>query len=109
MTEWAKTLPADGNARMGHYPFEKLTCGLADLGIFAGSTEAFALLEKVITYAQRHVQPRQRPGRRSPRQLCRLSRRMVHACRESLPRVYGYQQYQVQRLRRHVALRRLLE
>ena len=30
-TEWAKTVGANGDARMGHYPFDKLVCGLVDL------------------------------------------------------------------------------
>src|SRR5262249_31083080 len=29
--EWAKTIGADGNSHTGHYPFEKLVCGLVDL------------------------------------------------------------------------------
>jgi DUF1680 family protein len=50
-TEWAKTLPADGNSRMGHYPFEKLVGGLVDLKQYIGHDDALPILEKVVDVA----------------------------------------------------------
>jgi DUF1680 family protein len=47
MTEWAKTLPADGNSRMRHYTFDKLACGLLDMHLYASHPDAPRLLEKV--------------------------------------------------------------
>ncbi len=55
MTEWAKTIPADGNSRLGHYAFEKAVCGLIDLHLYAKSPEALALLEKICTYGLAHM------------------------------------------------------
>ena len=36
----AGTLPSDGDARMGHYRFDKLVGGLVDLELYAGHREA---------------------------------------------------------------------
>ena len=30
-TEWSKTVKPNGDARLGHYQFDKLVCGLVDL------------------------------------------------------------------------------
>jgi len=53
MTEWASTVPADGNCRMRHYAFDKLVCGLLDMHLYAKHPDALGLLEKVTRYAQR--------------------------------------------------------
>lgn len=50
--EWGKTLPADGNAGMGHYPFEKLVGGLVDMKLYGGFDEALGLLERVVKFAE---------------------------------------------------------
>ena len=55
-TEWAKTLPADGNCRMRHYAFDKLVCGLVDMHLYAAHTDASGLLEKVTRYAERSLE-----------------------------------------------------
>src|SRR5215471_19283948 len=55
-TEWAKTLPADGNCRMRHYAFDKLVCGLVDMHLYAAHTDASDLLEKVTRYAVRSLE-----------------------------------------------------
>ena len=55
-TEWAKTLPADGNCRMRHYAFDKLVCGLVDMHLYAAHTDASGLLEKVTRYAVRSLE-----------------------------------------------------
>lgn len=51
--EWAKTVPADGNCGMSHYPYDKLVCGLVDLQRYADHQPAIAMLEKVTAYASR--------------------------------------------------------
>ena len=38
--EYAKTLKADGDAGMRHYPFDKLVCGLVDLQLYADHAPA---------------------------------------------------------------------
>src|SRR5262245_14121027 len=50
-TEWSKTVGADGNPNMRHYPFEKLVCGLVDMQLYANYPEAGRMLEKVVDYA----------------------------------------------------------
>ena len=51
--EWAKTVGPDGNCRMGTYAYDKLVCGLVDLQLYAGVSEAIPLLEKVTDWADR--------------------------------------------------------
>jgi hypothetical protein len=53
MTEWAKTIGGDGDSRMRHYAFDKLTCGLLDLHLYAGVADSIPLLERVTTHAQK--------------------------------------------------------
>jgi DUF1680 family protein len=50
---WAATLPPDGNARMRLYDFDKLVCGLVDLGQYAGSEAAVASLRQTVAWAAR--------------------------------------------------------
>ncbi len=52
-SEWAKTVKADGNCGMGHYPFDKLVCGLVDLQLYGGFKEAGAMLVKVTDWARK--------------------------------------------------------
>jgi hypothetical protein len=49
--EWAKTIPADGNCRMRHYPFEKLIGGLVDLKLNADYDSGVRLMKKVTDWA----------------------------------------------------------
>ena len=51
VTEWALTISADGNCRMGLYPFEKLVCGLTDMYEYADRPDAFDILDKILPYA----------------------------------------------------------
>jgi uncharacterized protein len=53
VTEWARTLKADGDAGMGHYPFDKMVCGLVDLHLYAGVDAAIPLLERITDFAAR--------------------------------------------------------
>ena len=51
----------DGDARMGHYPFDKLVCGLVDLQRYAGHAPAIPALERVTAFADRTFQRAQMP------------------------------------------------
>ncbi len=53
VTEWARTLKPSGDAGMGHYPFDKMVCGLVDLHLYAGLDTAIPLLEKITTFASK--------------------------------------------------------
>jgi uncharacterized protein len=53
-TEWAKTITADGDARMRHYPFDKMVCGLVDLELYAGHREARGVLGRITDFAIRN-------------------------------------------------------
>ena len=55
-SEWVKTIGADGNARMDHYPFDKLVCGLVDLARYANHPEAAKTLTRVTAYADKTLQ-----------------------------------------------------
>ncbi len=48
--EWAKTLGADGNPRMRHYPWEKMVGGLSDLVQYVGYEEAGRWMEKIVDW-----------------------------------------------------------
>ena len=55
VSEWSKTIGADGNCRMGHYPFEKVVCGLVEFKRYADYDDAIATLEKVTEYAKTNL------------------------------------------------------
>ena len=50
---WLETLPPDGNARMRAYDWDKLVCGLVDLGRYSGSDRAVAALRRTVAWASR--------------------------------------------------------
>ncbi|NDJ13110.1 MAG: hypothetical protein EBY17_18260 [Acidobacteriia bacterium] len=56
MTEWGKTVKPDGDCRMRHYAFDKMVCGLVDMKLYGGATEALPLLEKIIDYAEKNFE-----------------------------------------------------
>lgn len=60
-TEYAKTIRPDGDARMRHYPFDKLVCGLVDLQLYAGHREAGPVLERVTASAVKNFERVQLP------------------------------------------------
>ncbi len=66
MTEFAKTVGADGNCRMGPYPFEKLTCGLTDMHEYANHPDAMPLLAKVTDYAAKTFDRARTPANPEP-------------------------------------------
>ena len=50
--EWAKTVKPDGDARMRHYPFDKLVGGLVDLQKYSGVDTA-PMLARVVAFASK--------------------------------------------------------
>ena len=50
---WLETLPPDGNARMRAYDWDKLVCGLVDLGRYSGSDRAVPALRRTVAWASR--------------------------------------------------------
>ena len=50
---WVETMPADGNARMRAYDWEKLVCGLVDLVVYGGVERAVPILRKTVDWAAR--------------------------------------------------------
>jgi uncharacterized protein len=59
---WFETLPADGNARMRAYDWDKLVCGLVDLGRYGGSERAVAALRKTVEWASRTFDRTRQPA-----------------------------------------------
>ena len=66
MTEFAKTVGADGNCRMGPYPFEKLSCGLTDMHEYANQPDAMPLLAKLTDYAAKTFDRTRTPANPEP-------------------------------------------
>ncbi len=66
LAEFAKTVGADGNCRMGPYPYEKLVCGLVDMHEYAGSSDAIPLLGKVTEWASRTFDRTRTPAAPKP-------------------------------------------
>ncbi|HET7840068.1 MAG TPA: beta-L-arabinofuranosidase domain-containing protein, partial [Terriglobia bacterium] len=62
MREFAKTVPPDGNARMDHYPYEKMVCGLVDMHNYAHTDGAIDLLERMTDYASKNFDRTRRPA-----------------------------------------------
>ncbi len=56
LTEWAKTVKADGDCRMRHYSYDKMVCGLVDLQRYAEHPDAVPLLEKITDWASRTLE-----------------------------------------------------
>jgi DUF1680 family protein len=59
---WAATLPADGNARMRPYDWDKLVCGLVDLAEYAGVESAMTTLRKTVDWAARSFDRTRKPA-----------------------------------------------
>jgi uncharacterized protein len=58
---WVETLPPDGNARMGHYRFDKLVGGLVDLARYAGQSSAEDVLSRVTANAMKTLERPENP------------------------------------------------
>jgi uncharacterized protein len=59
---WFETLPPDGNARMRAYDWDKLVCGLVDLGRYSGSERAVAALRRTVAWASRTFDRSRQPA-----------------------------------------------
>lgn len=66
MTEWGKTVGADGDCGMRHYPWEKTVCGLVDMKAYGGEDSAVPLLEKITDFASRNFSRQNRPASKLP-------------------------------------------
>jgi hypothetical protein len=53
---WVQTLPPNGDARMGHYRFDKLVGGLVDLALYAGHRAASEVLLRVTVSARKTLE-----------------------------------------------------
>jgi DUF1680 family protein len=58
---WVETLPPDGDARMGHYRFDKLVGGLVDLDLYAGHRRASEILARVTAEAAKTLERPENP------------------------------------------------
>ncbi len=67
--EWAKTLGADGNPRMRHYPWEKMLGGLSDMNRYAGHEGTPALMEKITDWAIANLDRTRTPAANKPWEL----------------------------------------
>jgi len=67
--EWAKTLGADGDPRMRHYPWEKMLGGLSDMNQYAGYDRAPALMEKITDWAIANLDRTRTPAANKPWEL----------------------------------------
>ena len=67
--EWARTLGADGNPRMRHYPWEKLLGGLSDMYQYTGYERATALMEKIVDWAIANLDRTRTPAANKPWEL----------------------------------------
>ena len=59
---WRETLPPDGNARMRAYDWDKLVCGLVDLGRYGGATRAVLTLRQTVEWASRTFDRTRQPA-----------------------------------------------
>lgn len=67
--EWAKTLPANGDPRMRHYPWEKMLGGLSDMKQYAGYDKAEPLMEKITSWAIDNLDRTRTPAADKPWEL----------------------------------------
>ncbi|WP_193317847.1 MULTISPECIES: beta-L-arabinofuranosidase domain-containing protein [Streptomyces] len=64
---WAATLPADGDARMATYGWEKAACGLVDVAEYAGHQDALRALSRITEAAARTFDRSRSPATRLDR------------------------------------------
>ena len=94
-SEWTKTVSPDGNCRMGHYPFEKLVCGLVDLKRYTGYEDAIPVLEKVTEYASKNLDRTRPRYAAAGGNAFRQAVGMVHGWGKLVPRVPNHRQRKV--------------
>jgi uncharacterized protein len=61
-TEWAKTVKADGNCGMNHYPYEKLVCGLVDMQLYLDYPDTTEMLGRVTDWAVKNFDRTRTPA-----------------------------------------------
>ena len=66
-TEWEKTLGPDGNPRMDTYSWEKMSCGLVDLAVYADFPHALEILERITVWAAAHFDRSRSPATEADR------------------------------------------
>jgi DUF1680 family protein len=64
--EWAKTLPANGDLNLHHYPWEKLLGGLSDMKQYAGYDKADSLMERITDWAIDNLDRTRTPAANKP-------------------------------------------
>ena len=62
LSEWARTIGADGDCRMRLYSYDKLLCGLVDLHRYAGNPDALPLIDRTMEWAMRTFSKERTPG-----------------------------------------------
>jgi len=67
--EWAKTLGADGNPRMRHYPWEKLVGGLSDMVQYVRHDASAQLMAKVVDWGIASLDRTRTPAANKPWEL----------------------------------------
>ena len=65
--EWEKTLGPDGNPRTGTYGWEKMSCGLVDLALYADYPHALEILERITVWASTHFDRSRSPATEADR------------------------------------------
>ncbi len=92
IAEWSKTIEPDGffyytrKPNAPHYTYEKMVGGLVDAYRYGGNAEALQYLNRITEWAMKNLS-RARPY--SFNSAACWGHGMVHALRESLPRISG--------------------
>ena len=66
-TEWEKTLGPGGDARMSTYAWEKMSCGMVDLALYADYPHALEILERITVWASAHFDRSRSPATEADR------------------------------------------
>src|SRR5579863_5552203 len=56
LAEWGKTISPNGDCGMRHYSWDKTLCGLVDLQIYAGNSDAAALMERMLDWGSKNLE-----------------------------------------------------
>ncbi len=65
--QWEKTLGPDGNPHMGTYAWEKMSCGLVDLALYADDPHAMEILERITVWASAYFDRSRSPATEADR------------------------------------------
>lgn len=66
-SEWEKTLGTDGDPRMSTYAWEKMSCGLVDLAMYADYPHALEILGRITVFASAHFDRSRSPATEADR------------------------------------------